>query len=72
MIDSEKLRGVMLEKCFTQGGLAKEAGISRETVDNILKGKARKRPNIQTVGRLCRALGVNAAEILKEGVSNDT
>ena len=67
MIDGQKLRALMIQRRMTQGGLAKAAGLSRQTIDDALKGKASIRPNLRTLGGLCRALDVDAAAILKDG-----
>ena len=66
MIDADKLRAAMMKKCFTQGGLAKEAGLSRQTIDDALKGRGYKNPNIKTIGRLCAALDVKPEDICKQ------
>jgi len=66
MIDADKLRAAMMKKCFTQGGLAEEAGLSRQTIDDALKGRGCQKPNIKTIGRLCAALDVKPEDICKQ------
>lgn len=43
-------------------GLAKEAGVSTETVYSVEHGK--RQPSIKTLGKLARALGVETRDLL--------
>lgn len=54
----QALRGDM-----TQGELAKKAGLSIATINHI-ETKKQKRPTLETITRLAKALGVKPAELI--------
>ena len=57
-----KLQCLMVEKSFTQGDLANEAGLSRATVNVAIKtGSCRA----STAIKMANALGVAVAEIIE-------
>ncbi len=61
-IDSKKLRKLREARGLSVRGLAKEAGISTETVYSVEHGK--RQPNLTTLGKLARALGANPVDLL--------
>ncbi len=61
-IDPKKLREMRLARGLSVRGLAKEAGVSTETVYSVEHGK--RQPNLTTLGKLARALGVNPGDLL--------
>ena len=56
-----RLRAWRLEQLLSIERLAKEAGVSNRTIIDIEHGRVR--PKLRTVGRLCRALGVDPGEV---------
>ena len=60
-IDVKALHRVMAAKNFTIAGLAREAGITTVTLNNLLKHSNKAR--IDTVGKLAGALGVDIYDI---------
>lgn len=62
-IDSIKIKLLMVEQEINQSALAERCGITRQNVSTML---ARGTCSIAKVGKLAKALGVNAREIVKE------
>jgi transcriptional regulator with XRE-family HTH domain len=52
---------------MTQEQLAKEAGVAPSTVYMIEAGRGRDYPQFGTIRKLASALGVDPAELVKEG-----
>ena len=63
-VDAKELRRVMAAKDFTIARLARTAGVTTVTVNNLLNHSNKAR--IDTVGRLARALGVDIYDIAKD------
>ena len=63
-IDRNKLDMVMANRCMTSNELQKKSGVPRGTYVNIVGGKRNVRP--MTLGKIARALGVRAEEIMLE------
>jgi transcriptional regulator with XRE-family HTH domain len=61
MIDPQKVRQLRKSKGMTTRSLAREAGISTETLNAIEHG--RRQPQVRTLGKLARALGVAAKDL---------
>lgn len=62
--DRNKLELAMARACMNSADLPAAAGLPRPTVQNVIVGKG-VRPG--TLGRIARALGVDPADIIKEG-----
>jgi len=60
MIDSRKIKSMRESKGMTTRGLAKEAGISTETLNAIEHG--RRQVQVRTLAKLARALGVEVKD----------
>ena len=56
-----KLRELRLDKFLTQAELAKKAGISRDTVNQV--ENSRQKPSLLTIRKLAKVLGVEPGEI---------
>jgi transcriptional regulator with XRE-family HTH domain len=63
-IDVKELRRAMAAKGFTIASLARVAGITTVTLNNLLKHNSRARTD--TLGKLSRALGVDIYDIVRE------
>lgn len=63
-IDVKALRRAMAAQNYTVAGLARAAGVTTVTVNNLLKHSSRARTD--TVGKLARVLGVDIYAIAKE------
>ena len=61
MIDPQKVRQLRASKGMTTRRLAREAGISTETLNAIEHG--RRQPQVGTLDKLARALGVEAKDL---------
>ncbi|WP_333686099.1 helix-turn-helix transcriptional regulator [Mitsuokella jalaludinii] len=57
-----KLVNLIASKGMTQAELADKAGLSRASVNNLLKHG--RRPRLDTVGKIAKALGVKPSELL--------
>lgn len=62
-IDSIKVKLMLAEQEMTQTNLAVKSGISRQNISTIL---LRGTCSAVTAGKLAKALGVHAREIIKE------
>ena len=62
-IDSIKIKLLMAEREINQSKLAERCGIARQSISAML---ARGTCSIAKVGKLAKALGVDAREIVKE------
>lgn len=62
-INSIKIKLLMAEQEINQSILAERCGISRQNISTML---ARGTCSIAKVGKLAKALGVDALEIIKE------
>ncbi len=60
-ISSTKLRELREARGLSVRGLAREAGISTETVFSVEHG--RRQPSMRTLGKLAQALGVEATDL---------
>jgi transcriptional regulator with XRE-family HTH domain len=60
-ISPTKLKELREAKGFSVRGLAREAGISTETVYSVEHGH--RQPSIRTLGKIARALGVAAKDL---------
>lgn len=62
-VNREKIRVAMARTCMSSGEISEAAGLSRQTVNNVLYGR-----NVRpcTLGKVARVLGVDVTEILEE------
>ncbi|MDP9475647.1 MAG: helix-turn-helix transcriptional regulator [Actinomycetota bacterium] len=60
-INPNKLKKLREAKGLSVRGLAREAGISTETVYSVEHG--RRQPSVRTLGKIARALGVEARDL---------
>ncbi len=60
---------VMANKCMTYDDLAKKSGLSRFTIQKMLAKRVETRP--ATVGKIAKALGVNAKELIDNTAATD-
>ena len=64
IVDAIKLKTVMLAKCIGVSALAKSAGVQGSIISRLTKSD---RPaQLPTISKICKALGVQPIEILKE------
>lgn len=63
-LDVKALRRTIAAKGFTVAGLARAAGVSNPALNGWLNHN--KKPRLDTLGKLARALGVDIYEIAKE------
>ncbi len=61
-IDPTKIKELREARGLSVRGLAREAGVSTETVYSIEHG--RRQPNLKTLGKLARALQVDPKDLL--------
>lgn len=61
-MDKAKLIDLMADKGMTQAELADKAGLSRASVNNLLKHG--RKPRLDTLGKIAKALGVKPSELL--------
>lgn len=64
VVCKQKVELIMADNCVTYDSLSKKSGLSRITIQKMLAGKVDTRP--ATVGKIAKALGVNAKELLKD------
>lgn len=62
-IDSKKLRLAMTRACMRPSAVSKESGVPTQTINRALCGR---NVRIDTLGKICKALGIDPAEIIKE------
>ncbi len=60
-INPNRLKELREAKGLSVRGLAREAGISTETVYSVEHGK--RQPSVRTLGKIARALGVEAKDL---------
>ncbi len=60
-INTTKIRELRAAKGLSTRGLAREAGISTETVYSVEHGN--RQPSVTTLGKIARALGVEAKDL---------
>jgi len=60
MIDPQKFKSIRESKGMTTRGLAKQAGVSTETINAIEHG--RRQPTVTTLDKLAKALDVEAKD----------
>jgi transcriptional regulator with XRE-family HTH domain len=60
MIDHRKVRQIRESKGMTTRSLAREAGVSTETIYSIEHGK--RQPSVTTLDKIARALDVEAKD----------
>jgi len=60
-ISQTRLKQLREDRGYSVRGLAREAGVSTETVYSIEHG--RRQPSVRTVGKLARALGVESKDL---------
>lgn len=60
MIDPQKFKRMRESKGMTTRGLAREAGVSTETINAIEHG--RRQPTVTTLDKIARALGVEVKD----------
>ena len=63
-VDKSKLSLAMARACMTPESLTAAAGMPRPTVNNVISGRS---VMPVTLGKVARALGVDPADIIKEG-----
>jgi len=61
-----RLKKFRIEKGLSQLGLARAAGVSQPAIYLIESGMV-KRPRIETILRLARALGMDPADLVESG-----
>ena len=64
IVDSQAIRNAMLAKCVGVAELAKMAGLQPSVISKILRRDSPCR--LPTISKICKALDVQPAEILKE------
>ena len=60
----DRLARAMAEKSVTQSGLARDVGVDRSTISQLLTGQGARLPNAQVVAECAAALGVSADWLL--------
>jgi transcriptional regulator with XRE-family HTH domain len=60
-INTETFRRLRAQRALSVRGLAREAGVSTETVYSVEHGK--RQPSVRTLGKLAGALGVNVRDL---------
>jgi DNA-binding XRE family transcriptional regulator len=60
-INPTRLKQLREDRGYSVRGLAREAGVSTETVYSVEHG--RRQPSVRTVGKLARALGVESKDL---------
>ncbi len=60
-VNPTKLKELREAKGLSVRGLAREAGVSTETVYSVEHGH--RQPSVKTLGKLARALGVEARDL---------
>jgi DNA-binding XRE family transcriptional regulator len=60
MIDPQKFKGIRESKGMTTRGLAREAGVSTETINAIEHG--RRQPTVTTLDKIAKALDVEVKD----------
>ena len=63
----EKLRRFRRGQAMTQAQLADAAGVNQSTIA-MIEGEKRPNPHPATLGKLARALGVRAADLLDDSL----
>ena len=63
-VNKIKLKEAMLDKCFNIAGLRRASGLSRTAITRMLKGGSRV--NMATIGKVAKALGVPAKDLISE------
>ena len=63
-IDTRKIKYAMVNHCFTGRKLAKTAGVSEATINLIITHG--RRPNLETLGKISKALAVPSVELIKD------
>ena len=63
VISREKLKKAMIRKCIGVSALAKAANVQNKIISHFLKDDSKIR--LSTLGKICKALDVQPAEILK-------
>ena len=63
-VNKNKLKEAMLDKCFNISGLRRASGLSQSTISRMLKGG--NMVNIATIGKVAKALGVPAKDLISE------
>lgn len=61
-VNSNKLKGKMAENGFNIGTLAKEIGVSRDTISNVFNGKTK--PSYLIINQLFFTLKLSPEEII--------
>ena len=64
-ISSQKLKNAMIRNCIGVSALAKVANVQTKIISRFLKSDSSS-VRLSTLGKICKALGVQPAEILKE------
>ena len=59
--DKEKIEMVMARKCMNISAIVKASGMPAPSVKNVMYGRG---VNPYTLGKFCKALGVDPAEII--------
>ena len=63
-LNAWKIKLILAEKEMNQSDLAVKIGVNRQQINELL---SRETCTLKTLGRIAKALGVPAAEIVKEG-----
>ena len=63
-VNKNKLEEAMFDKCLNISGLRRASGVSQTTINRMLKGGSMA--NMATIGKVAKALGVPAKELIAE------
>ena len=63
-VNKNKLEEAMFDKCFNIAGLRRASGLSRTAINRMLKGGSMV--NMATIGKVAKALGVPAKDLISE------
>ena len=61
MIDSNKLKGIMVEKGFSQRSLALETGVGLNHINEVLNNKTH--PRLDLVVKICNVLNITDTDL---------
>lgn len=68
-LNMNKLAQLQLTKCLTNNDMCVKTGLTRQTLNNLYKGKTKAR--LSTLIAVAKALEVNPNEIVKGGNANE-
>lgn len=62
--DLKKARLIMADRCMSLADVTRAAGLASNTLYKIMHGKSSA--SMKTIGKLAKALGVPASELIKD------